>query len=445
MADDPKDRAVRDIPTGRLQRFLRMGRLSSAVSGSYVGQRIRGVFQSEETRSREMLETHLRNAARMAETMGHLKGAVMKVGQMISLGDEEILPPEATKILKVLQAQAPYLPYERIRARIEEELEGSIEELFSSFDPEPMAAASLGQVHRARLHDGMEVAVKVQYPDIDRTIHSDLANVKTMLTASGVFGRAYDLDPYFRELGEMLREEVDYVQEAVNLERMRALFADQRDLVIPRYVPERSTERVLTMELLRGDPLEVFLDGSPSREARDRAGWVIVDLILKGFLLHRTLHADPQAGNFLFQPDGRLALLDFGCIKRFDEPFVVDFSRALRAQLGHDREAVIDAYVDLGYIRRDAGPRTRKAFWELAEIYARPIARDRVYTFGSEPLARIGKEIAMRHPAVLNIHPPGHVVYLHRTLVGAYFVAARLGSSGNYHRRVAEIVSQVLD
>ncbi len=420
-----------------------MGRLSSTVSSSYLGQKIRGVFQDEEARSRDLLRTHLKNAARMAETMGHLKGAVMKVGQMISLGDDELLPEEATEILKVLQAHAPYLPFPRIRERIEAELEGPLEGHFAEIDPEPMAAASLGQVHRGRLPDGREVAVKVQYPDIDKTIHSDLANLESMLVASGVFGRHVDLDPYFRELEEMLVLELDYVQEAVNLEQMRQLHRDEPDLIVPGYVPECSTERVLTMELATGQHLDDFVAGEPSQAIRDRAGWVLARLILEGFLRHRVLHADPQAGNYLFQPDGRIVLLDYGCLKRFEAPFVADYRRALRAHQDYDREGVIDAYGDVGYIAPDAGPRTRKALWAIADIYARPIARDRVYEFGSEPLAELGKETAMAHPAVFHLRPPRESVYLHRTLVGGYFVMARLRARGNYFRYLAGLLDEL--
>jgi len=421
-----------------------MGRLSSTVSSSYFGQRVRGVFQDEETRRRDLLKTHLRNAERMAQTMGHLKGAVMKVGQMISLGDEELLPPEATEILSVLQAHAPYLPFHRIRKRVEEELEGDLDGLYAEFGKEPMAAASLGQVHRGRLHDGTEVAIKVQYPDIDKTIHSDLSNLKTMLSASGVFGKSFDLDPYFQELEEMLTLELDYVQEAVNIEEMGRNFADLEDVTIPRYVPERSTERVLTMELARGMHLDEFLLGDPPAEARDRAGWAIVELILDGFLRHRTLHADPQAGNYLFREDGRIVLLDYGCIKRFEEPFVADYLRALRAHQGRDREGVLKAYEDVGYMAPDAGPRTRTALWELADLYASPIRANRVYAFGSEALAERGKELALSHPACFNLRPPREAVYLHRTLVGAYFVMCRIGAKGNYYSKLEALLDELM-
>ncbi len=436
----PSGRDEQDIPTGRLGRFFRMGRLSSTVSSSYLGQRIRGVFQDEETRSRALMKTHLRNASRMAETMGHLKGAVMKVGQMVSLGDDELLPKEATEVLKVLQAEAPYLPFDRIRKRVEGELEGTLEELFAEFDREPLAAASLGQVHGARTHDGQEVVVKVQYPDIDQTIHSDLANLKSMLKASGVFGRTFDMDPYFQELEKMLVLELDYVQEAVNLEEMQRLFGHRDDLIIPRYLPELSTERVLTMERVSGQHVDDFVAGEPGWEALDRAGRALIDLILEGFLRHRVLHADPQQGNFLFGPDGTLAVLDHGCIKRFEKPFVADFRRAIRAHMSGDREATIDAYADVGYIRHDAGPKTREALWEIAQIYGRPLTRDREYVFGREPLAEIGKATALRHPACFNMRPPGEVVYLHRTLIGGYFTAVKLRAGGNFRRRVMAIL-----
>ncbi len=444
---DKKDthKGERDIPTGRVRRFFKMGRLSSTVSTSYLGNRIRGAFMDEEKRDRELLKTHLKNAARMAETMGHLKGAVMKVGQMISMGDDELMPPEATEVLKVLQAHAPYLPFHRIRDRVEAELEGPLEDWFEEFEQEPMAAASLGQVHRGVLKDGMEVAVKVQYPDIDTTIHSDLANLKAMLSASGVFGRHFDLDPYFRELEEMLVQELDYVQEAVNLEEMRRLFGETPDITIPRYVPRCSTERVLTMEMAHGMSLDEFLATEPSQEARDRAGWALVTLIWNGFLKYRVLHADPQAGNFLFGEDGSLVLLDYGCIKRFEEPFIADYCRALKAHQEHDRETVIEAYTAVGYMRPDAGPRTQEALWEIADIYARPISGDRVYRFGSESLAERGKEYAMTHPACFNLRPPQASVYLHRTLVGAYFVLCRMGSSGNYFRALGAVLEDVMN
>jgi len=444
MTNRHDNKGERDIPTGRFRRFVKMGRLSSTVSTSYLGQRIRGAFMDDEKRDRELLKTHLRNAARMAETMGHLKGAVMKVGQMISMGDDELMPPEATEILKVLQAHAPYLPFHRIRDRVEEELEGSIEDLFEEFEAEPMAAASLGQVHRAVLKDGMEVAIKVQYPDIDQTIHSDLANLKAMLSASGVFGRHFDLDPYFRELEEMLVQELDYVQEAVNLEEMRRLFGDTPNITIPRYVPRCSTERVLAMEMAHGMSLDEFLAREPSQQARDRAGCALVTLIWNGFLKYRVLHADPQAGNFLFGEDGSVVLLDYGCIKRFEEPFVADYCRALQAHRDNDRESVIEAYADVGYMRPDAGPRTREALWEIAEIYARPISRDRLYTFGSESLAERGKEFAMTHPACFNLRPPQASVYLHRTLVGAYFILCRIGATGNYFRALGDVLEDVM-
>ena len=443
MANRQDDRRAADIPTGRVRRFFKMSRLSGTVSSSYLGNRIRGAFLSDEARERELLKTHLRNAARMAETMGSLKGAVMKVGQMISLGDDELLPPEATDILKVLQAHAPYLPYARIRERVEAELEGDIEELFAEFEREPMAAASLGQVHRARLPDGMEVAVKVQYPDIDKTIHSDLANLKSMLSASGVFGRHFDLDPYFLELEEMLTEELDYVSEAVNLEQMRELFGDREGLTIPRYFPACSTERVLTMELARGQHLDAFLEADPPRAACQRAGRTLIELVWEGFLEHRVLHADPQAGNYLLQPDAHVVLLDYGCVKRFEEPLVAGFRRALRAHHAHDREATIAAYDELGYLMPGAGERTRTALYEIAEIYARPISRDRVYTFGSEPLAEMGKDWALKHPACFNLRPPREAIYLHRTLVGIYFVLCQLQATDNWFRRLRGLMDRL--
>jgi len=432
-------RAEREIPTGRLGRFARLSALGTQVGGAYLGQKVKGWFQDEGARTRALVETHVRTAARMADTLGHMKGAVMKLGQMLSMAEGEVVPSELAGVLRTLQAQAPYLPWPRIREQVERELGAPPEVRFAAFDPEPAAAASLGQVHRAASHDGRALAVKVQYPGIDRTIRSDLGNLKTLLKAGGFVLGQVDIDEIFAELQDMLLAEVDYLNEAGNLRAFGERYAGDSRVHVPEVFPGECSERVLTMEWVDGLPLDAFLATDPPREARDRAGATLVDLVCDQFLTWETLHADPQAGNYLFRPDGTVVLLDFGCVKRFPPEFVAAYRELIRACLEGRTEDGLDVFESLGFFKPSRRRQVAPLLWRISALFVAPYAEDRPYTFGEEDLVARGlaeKEAALSSGAVFSLRPPRDLVYLHRAVIGMYFLLGRLGATGNWHRVV---------
>ena len=234
---------VASYSKGRLSRFLKLGGLTTKVGASYLGQKIKGAFVSGETKQGSMVRANIRNAARIARTLGELKGSVMKVGQMLSL-QADVLPREMTEILSRLQKDAPPVSFDLISKQLELELEQPLEQAFAELDPQPYASASIGQVHRARLHDGREAVVKVQYPDVDRMVDSDLRNVRTLFKVVAQV-KLGNMDGVFEEVRARMTEEVDYCNERCNLELFGELFEDDPRVIVPVPVHELTTRRVL--------------------------------------------------------------------------------------------------------------------------------------------------------------------------------------------------------
>src|SRR5271167_597196 len=244
------------LTSGRARRAIKMGSLASQVGSSYLWTSLRRPFLNTARYEQELLDLHLKNARRVVEGSKQLRGAFMKLIQMLSMR-EDLLPGEAIDILRATQASVPPMDYSMIAAQFRREFAKPPEQLFASFEREAFAAASLGQVHRARLKTGEEVAVKVQYPGIDKTVEQDLGNLKLLLRtlqalAGDLMRQKIDTKTIFTELAERLREEIDYVSEARNIAEFNRLLAGDDDIVLPRVIKELSTRRVLTMTYVDG-------------------------------------------------------------------------------------------------------------------------------------------------------------------------------------------------
>ncbi|MCD4750366.1 MAG: hypothetical protein K8R59_13425, partial [Thermoanaerobaculales bacterium] len=303
------------LTTSSLLRSLKMGSLVGRVGSSVVGSRLLEIGRADEAQRRRRADNLVRNAQRVVESLGELKGAAMKVGQMLSL-QEAMLPPEVVEVLSLLQKQAPPIPPEIMRYEIEGAL-GSFDEFFESMEEQAFAAASIGQVHRARLKDGRDVAVKIQYPLIDQIVKADLKNLRVLVGA--LFGLFSDVDfePFWEEIRDRLLEELDYTVEAEHMRRMAELYDDVPEIVIPGVITEATRKNVLTMEYVGGMTTDEVFSTSCSQEQRDRWGQVLLEFQFRGLFRHRLLHADPNLANFSFLEDGRVIVYDFGCVKFF--------------------------------------------------------------------------------------------------------------------------------
>jgi predicted unusual protein kinase regulating ubiquinone biosynthesis (AarF/ABC1/UbiB family) len=299
------------LQPGALARGLRLGKLGLRLTGSYLGYQAQNLLLGEsEQRQRRFQQESSR---RVRQELGSLKGAVMKLGQLLSL-QTRALPEAAIRELAGLQMQAPAMHPTLARARFKAALGKYPEEVFREFDPEPFAAASLGQVHRALSRDGQTLAVKIQYPAIRTAIQSDfklLGSATLPGRLTGHFPKAI-LD----EVRRGFLEETDYLHEAQNLEFFTRGLAGVSYVSVPKVRRDVTAECVLTMSFIKGAALDAFLESKPPAAVRNLIGERLVELFY--FQLHRlrALHADHHPGNYLFQPDGRIGLVDFGCVKR---------------------------------------------------------------------------------------------------------------------------------
>ncbi|MGE0623838.1 MAG: ABC1 kinase family protein, partial [Pseudomonadales bacterium] len=302
-----------DLITSAVGRLFRLGSVATRVGMSLATEQAVSFLFSDPIAQARKTEKFMLNAVRVTEALGELKGAAMKVGQMLSV-HEGLLPPEFVTVLRSLQKEAPKVPFETMQAVLRAELP-AFEALFETLEPEAIAAASIGQVYRGRLRDGRAVAVKVQYPEIDQVVRSDLKNLKKLFGSLIAMVADVEFDEIWEELKERLLEELDYRREAANMLRMQALHAGVPEVVVPGVVWEASTTRVLTMDYVPGIPPDDATSGRYPPSLRNLWGRRLLEFVIRGLLDHRFLHADPNFGNYAFLEDGRLIVYDHGCMK----------------------------------------------------------------------------------------------------------------------------------
>ena len=342
LREDPRfrqlyeDLARRPVPVGAMSRLWVLSGLHTQIALAYTFHWIRGWFTGAEEQERRRLETHLAVAMKLLETMGYLRGAVLKAGQTLA-NFRDLVPDEIVDTLSRLHFQAPPMHFSLFREQVHSELNGDPEEVFASFDTEPFAAASLGQVHRARLKTGEDVAVKIQYPGIARTIRSDLRNILTLMAPFRLTKDFENNKQQLQTLFEALELETDYEHEARLTEAARALFTEDDGIVVPRVFPQFSTRRVLTLEFVEGMHADQFLKSNPSQELRNRFAEKIMRAWYRLLFSGRLDYIDWHPGNFLFQADGQLGLIDFGCVRELTDAEWEWTRRADRLMQTHDR------------------------------------------------------------------------------------------------------------
>ena len=411
----------------KLSRLARLGGLTSRVGSSYLGQQLKGAFQDRDTARQELDQTHRKNAERVVQTMGKLKGAAMKVGKNLAQVVEGMdLPPEVGSMLRTLNDKAEPVPFEDIRRQIEASLGPTLEELYASVDPVPLGTASLAQAHAATLHDGREVVIKVLHDGVEDHVDADLGALKSMFITGRVLNRSKaELEDLFAEISARLNEELDYYQEAANIEMFRRNFADHPGLKMPATHPTLCTDRVLTMDRMHGLTLEQWLP-TASAKARQDAGMNLAMLFFESIYRHRALHADPHEGNYLFQPDGTVALLDFGCVKRFDEHWLCTYARLADACIAGERGAAIPLLREIGGLVGEE-PAAEDLLWEFIEVLAHPFRHGRYTAGGAEdPTHQDLKKVLPRFLRYPQIRTPREMVFLHRSLGGTYGMLAKL-------------------
>lgn len=447
----PKERP----PTSRIGRLARLAGLSTkgipfALEGARRALgRNKKRSEEEEAEANEKLAVDTKKAAEaMLKTLGDMKGLPLKIGQMISYIDG-IAPPgyeeKFQQTLKKLQDKAPPLSPEAAVKVIGEELGGPPDQVFADWEREPFAAASIGQVHRAQTKGGERVAVKVQYPGIDTAIKNDLKSVGLFGSMMGPLASRVHAKQAIEELTEVFLSELDYTREAEMADVFRRIHADDEDVIVPRIVQSLSTRRVLTAELIGGVGYAEFCEAA-TQEQRNRAGLTIWRFMFRSLLKHGYLYADPHPGNYRFMEDGRVAFLDFGCVKKISDELIHGIKRYMVAALDEDWEEFDRVCVEvLDYNPDDPS-------WDVYRSYTiellKPLVSDEWHctveaaretvTF----IARGVREIAFKEGETIPTIPhvpqmPREFTFMNRLQWGLASVMGGIGSIANF-REVTE-------
>jgi predicted unusual protein kinase regulating ubiquinone biosynthesis (AarF/ABC1/UbiB family) len=348
MGDDRK------IPKGRVRRSAKLGSVLGVQGARYAGTRAAGVARSEEGAKEKLENRHLETAIKLMGTLGEMKGAAMKLGQMASFIDTEFLPPEYRELyqeqLAKLRTSAPAMPWSKVEKVLDEEYEGEpLSAYFAEIEEEAFAAASIGQVHRAELLDGKRVAVKIQYPGVAEALESDLRNAGTIVRLAKAIAPGLDPKAIANELRERVLEELDYEYEAQNQRTFARAYRDHPFVYVPDVYTRLSRRRVIVTELVDGIGFEEVKELDD--EDRSRFGEIVFRFAFGSIYHLQHFNADAHPGNYILMPDGRVAFLDFGMTKKLDGEQIELEQRAIDAAVRKDPEALREALHDLGFIK----------------------------------------------------------------------------------------------
>ena len=416
------------VPSRRLARLLRMGGLAGGIAGGALASGLQEVARGRRPRLGDLVMTPA-NARRVADELSRMRGAAMKVGQLLSMDAGDVLPPEIAAILARLRADAAPMPPRQLRDVLDAEWgEGWIRR-FARFDVRPIAAASIGQVHRAETVEGRDLAIKIQYPGIRASIDSDIGNIAALIRLSGAAPPGMDLGPLLDDARRQLHEEADYAQEGRNLDAFGAHLAGSPDFLVPSRAEGLCTPNVLAMDYAPGVPVETLAGEAQPR--RDEVAARLIGLVLRELFEFGEMQTDPNFANYRVDPEsGRIVLLDFGAVRRFPREVITAFGRLMRAGIDGDAEAARAAAIDVGLFEPAAPPVHQEIVLRMFATGMEPLRRGEPFDFGSSDLAlrlremglRLGREGDIRHV------PPTDTLLVERKVAGTYLLAARLGA-----------------
>lgn len=416
------------VPSGRLSRLARLGSLATGVAGGMLAEGARQLAAGKRPRVSELVLTPA-NARRVADQLAQLRGAAMKVGQLMSMDAGNLLPPELAEILSRLREDARTMPMSQVVQVLETHWGKGWEQGFERFSFTPCAAASIGQVHRARTHDGQELAIKLQYPGVRRSIDSDVDNVATLLRVSGLLPKELDFAPLLDEAKRQLHEEADYRREAENLRRFGSLLAADADFVLPQAVEALTRSDILAMSWVDGVAVESLAEAA--QPLRDRIASLLIGLLFRELFEFRLIQTDPNFANYRFDTaTGRLVLLDFGATRAYPQTVVEAYRRLMAGTIRGDRAAMSEAAQTIGYFQDNIHAHQRDAVIDLFATACEPLCHTGAYDFGTSDLAARLRDAGLKLSMERDFWhtPPADALFLHRKLGGLYLLAARLGA-----------------
>lgn len=435
---DPPSRRERAkgkaVPKTRVGRFAKVAKLAGGVAGGMLAEGARQFRAGNRPSKRDMLFTPS-NARRVTQQLSEMRGAAMKLGQILSMDSGEFLPRELTEIFASLRSEGTSMPDAQLEESMRAAYGADWESEFQVFDRYPIAAASIGQVHRAVAHDGRELALKVQYPGVAESINSDVDNIATVLRVSGLLPSEVDMQPFLDDAKQQLKDEANYLKEAKFLQRFNDVLGDDERFLLPELVAELTHKNVLAMTYVAGGPIDAIV--RRPQEERDRVMTALMELMLTELFELRMVQTDPNFANYQYRwSTGDIVLLDFGATRNFKARFVTNYRKLAAAAVQGDRDAMAVAAEKVGYSIGDQDSHYRELVLELLLLALEPLRYDEDYDFGESTmparLSELGRS-ATEHADFWKA-PPTDVVYFHRKLGGMFMLASRMQARVNTHQ-----------
>ena len=414
------------VPDGRWSRLARLGSLAGGVAGNMLAEGAKQFAQGKRPKINDLLLTPA-NARRVTGQLAQLRGAAMKVGQLLSMDGGELLPPELAEILSRLRADAIPMPMSQVVAVLNANWGEGWDRHFQQFSFTPMAAASIGQVHFGQRKDGRHLAIKIQYPGVRRSIESDVDNVASLLRVSGLLPRSLDIKPLLDDAKRQLHDEADYRREGACMMQFASLLADSDEFMLPEMHDDLTTENILAMTRLDGVALDslTHLD----QAERNRIVSQLFRLLFREIFEFKLIQTDPNFANYQYAAESqRVILLDFGATRAYGDAMVDAYRRLMRGGIAGDRAAMNGATQDIGYFQADIKAHQREQVLDIFVLACEPLRHSGLYDFGNTDLAARIRDAGM----VLGMDrdfwhtPPADALFLHRKLGGLYLLAAKL-------------------
>lgn len=425
----PKNSAA--VPSSRLGRLARLGSLATGVAGGMLAEGARQLAQGNRPKMADLLLTPA-NAKRVADELSRLRGAAMKVGQLISMDAGELLPPQLTEILGQLRSDAKPMPLGQLAQVLETNWGKDWNERFSQFSFQPIAAASIGQVHSAHTKDGRHLALKIQYPAIRDSINSDVENVATLLRVSGLIPKDIDFRPLLEEAKAQLHQEADYLREADYMRRYQALLGDTPHFKLATVYDDLTTDTILAMSFVEGVPIESLVH-APQAE-RDQVFTLLMQLFFRELFEFRLVQTDPNYANYRYERQSQhLILLDFGATREYSKTMTESYQRLIQAAIEQNEAQIIEAAQAIGYFQDKIEPEQLKAVSTIFQQAVEPLRHQGIYDFAQSNLATRVRETGMDMTFQKGYWhtPPADAIFLHRKLGGLYLLASKLKARVN--------------
>ena len=431
MVEKPRFGRPVAVPRNRAIRAVRFGSMAFNVAGNMAAKKVQSSLRGERPALQDLLMTPA-NIGRIADELSRMRGAAMKLGQLISMDTGDVLPPELSQIMARLRAEADYMPPAQLKTVLTKAWGPNWLRQFQKFDVHPIAAASIGQVHRAQLKDGRDVAIKVQYPGVAQSIDSDVTNVATLVKLSGLVPKGLNIDAYIEEARKQLHEETDYLREAEHLNNFQRLLNGLDRYEIPEVQDDLTVSSILTMSFIESKPLEDVADLKLTQRSQITSD--LIHLVLLELFEFGIIQSDPNFANFRYNPQtSKLVLLDFGATRTISSQITDAYRNFLLAGIDDEMALAQNAAQSLGLWDDTTDPRHIAQLTDMMGTVFEAVRTMDIYDFADPTLTRHlnAEGIKLAKSGFVPPTVPTDVLFIQRKLAGVFLIAANLKARVN--------------